>query len=433
MTVMEDFTMTDFRTFLSDRRGTVTQFLAIAMLPLMGITGLAVDYARSAQAKAEIQSALDSTVLMLTREAPKKNIAALKLLADPYFAALMSSKRPDYAFSGIAVEKTDKTVSASTSASVPTFFGGIYAWFGASGADNWAVAAASTAAYGTKKIELALVLDNTGSMASANKIVELKKASHTLLTMLQNATTAPDQVKVAIVPYTTQVRLETTYKNANWLTNSPTGTFIGGAGYTIPASRDLWDGCIADRDTGYNADTKAVSVPIAKSLYPMVGCTGGGIAKMMPLSANWSALHTRIDEMKANGMTNITLGAQWGYEMLSANAPFTEASSDANVERFMVLLTDGQNTQDRWGIYNETRQNKDTQAMCDAIVERGVADTAKKLKIKLYTVLVIDGNESLLRNCASNPSMYSKVNQASELEAVFKKIAKDIGTIHLTM
>jgi len=425
--------MNRFRTFASDRRGTVTQFLTIAMLPLMGITGLAVDYARSTQAKSEIQGALDSTALMLTREAPKKDVAALKKLADPYFAALIASKRPEYAFSGIAVQKTDKIVSVSTNAAVKTFFGGIYAWFGASNANSWTVDVASTAAYGTKKIELALVLDNTGSMASANKIVELKKASHTLLTMLQSAATAPDQVKVAVVPYTTQVRLDTTYKNANWLTTTPTGTFIGGAGYTVPASRDFWNGCIADRDTGYNADTKPVSIPVAKSLYPMVNCVGGGIARMMPLSSNFAALHTRIDEMKADGMTNITLGAQWGYEMLSANAPFTEASADSNVERFMVLLTDGQNTQDRWGIYNEARQNKDTQAMCDAIVERGLPEAAKKLKIKLYTVLVINGNESLLKNCASNPSMYSKVNQASELEAVFKKIAKDIGTIHLTM
>lgn len=425
--------MTDFRTFLSDRRGTVTQFLTIAMLPLMGITGLAVDYSRSAQARSEIQGALDSTVLMLTREAPKNDAAALKKLADPYFNALIASKRPDYAYSGLAVQKTDKTVSASTSTSVPTFFGGIYAWLGAGSANSWTVDVASTAAYGTKKIELVLVLDNTGSMASANKIVELRKASHTLLTMLQGAATAPDQVKIAVVPYTTQVRLDTTHKNANWLTNTPTGTFIGGAGYTPPANRDLWDGCIADRDTGYNADTKAVSVPVPKSLYPMVNCTGGGIAKMMPLSSDFTALHARIDEMKANGMTNITLGAQWGFEMLSANAPFTEASAAPNVERFMVLLTDGQNTQDRWGIYDETRQNKDTQAMCDAIVERGVAESAKKLKIKLYTVLVINGNESLLKNCASSPSMYSKVNKASELEAVFKKIASDIGTIHLTM
>jgi hypothetical protein len=77
--------------------------------------------------------------------------------------------------------------------------------------------------------------------------------------------------------------------------------------------------------------------------------------------------------------------------------------------------------------------DKDTQGMCDAITERGVAETAKTLKIKLYTVLVIDGNENLLRNCASTPDMFRKVQQASELESVFKQIANEIGRVSLTM
>jgi hypothetical protein len=77
--------------------------------------------------------------------------------------------------------------------------------------------------------------------------------------------------------------------------------------------------------------------------------------------------------------------------------------------------------------------NTDTRAMCDAITERGVPEAAKVHRIKLYTVLVISGNENLLRSCATNPSMYIKVNQASQLEAVFKKIADEIGTIRLTM
>ena len=189
---------------------------------------------------------------------------------------------------------------------------------------------------------------------------------------------------------------------------------------------------VADRDTGYNAAANPVSVPVVKSLYPMMNCVDG-LTQAMPLTSNWSNLHARIDTMNASGMTNITLGAQWGYEMLSNNAPFTQASTADNVERFMILLTDGQNTQDRWGAYDETRMNKDTKAMCDAITERGVAESAKKLKITLYTVLVIDGNEPLLKSCASSPDKYSKVNKASELEAVFKKIAEDIGQIRLTM
>ena len=238
------------------------------------------------------------------------------------------------------------------------------------------------------------------------------------------------QIKVALVPYTTRINLGTSYKDQTWLTNQPTGSFI--ATYKIPANRNAWQGCVADRDTGFNASANPVSPGVVKSLYPMVNCTDG-VAQAMPLSADWKALNARVDQMKASGNTNITLGAQWGYEMLSAAQPFTEASGAPNVERFMILLTDGMNTQDRWGVGDETRMNKDTKAMCDAITERGVPEAAKKLKITLYTILVIDGNEPLLKSCASSPEKYIKVSKASELDAVFKRIADEIGQIRLSM
>jgi uncharacterized protein YegL len=333
----------------------------------------------------------------------------------------------------IAITKGDKLVSAKVVGTVSTFVAGIF------GVPKWDIVVDGTSAYGGRKLEIVLVLDNTGSMQQSSKIGELKKASHALIDMMKAASQSTDQVKVSIVPYTTRVNLGTTYKNETWLTNTPTGTFeINGANYAVPATRDLWQGCVADRDKGYNNGVKPVGA-LDQSKYPMVNCADG-IAKAIPLTDNWTALKAGVDAMKASGWTNITLGAQWGYEMLSKNAPFSEASGAADTERFMILLTDGNNTVDRWTKAGtegwgstETEMNKDTRAICDAITERGVPEASKQLKIKLYTILVIAGNEPLLKNCASSPSMYFKVNQANQLESVFKKIAEDIGTVRLTM
>lgn len=414
-----------FKTFLSDTRGSFSYIFALSFIPIIAFVGPSVDYARALQAKVILQSAIDSTVVMLAKEAPKNDAAKLKKLAEPYFAALMG-QHAGISPAGLSVTRTDRIVGLSVDGTVKTHFAGIF------GFPAYTIAAVTEAAYGNKSIELVMVLDNTGSMASANKIQELKKASHSLLTILEKSAVKADQVKVALVPYTTRVNLGQTHKDATWLTNTPTGTFKPGLGYTILASRTAWQGCVADRDTGYSNSINPVSIPVVKSLYPMTNCADG-VAPVMPLTANFSNLHKRIDEMNASGMTNITLGAQWGYEMLSGNAPFSEASGGDNVERIMILLTDGNNTQDRWGAWEESRMNKDTKAMCDAIVERGVAESARKLKIRLYTVLVIDGNEPLLKSCASSPSMFTKVNKASELEGVFKKIAEEIGQIRLTM
>ena len=415
--------MRQFASFRKNTKGSVSYIVVMSLIPLLGSVGLAVDYSRASQAKAVLQGALDSTALMLAKEAAKKTEAQLQAMGETYFAALMG-KEPEIARGALSVKKSDKTVTLATSGNVVTHFAHMFSW------SNWDIAVKAASAYGSKKMEIALVLDNTGSMQSSNKIGELKKATHALLNILEQAANTPDQIKIAMVPYTTRVNLGTAYKNENWLTNTPTGSFI--SDYVRPANRNAWQGCVADREAPYNRNGAATNISNAASLYPMVNCTDG-VAESQLLTSNFNTLRARTNAMHANGMTNITLGAQWGYEMLTNNAPFSEASTGSDVERFMILLTDGQNTQDRFGVWDENRMNGDTQAMCDTIVERGVPDASKKMKIKLYTILVIDGNPTLLRNCASDPSMFFKVNQASQLESVFKKIADDIGTIRLTM
>ncbi len=71
--------------------------------------------------------------------------------------------------------------------------------------------------WGVKKLELALALDVTGSMASNNKMTELKKAAKSLLTTLKNAAKKDGDVKVAIVPFAVVVNVGNTNVNATWL------------------------------------------------------------------------------------------------------------------------------------------------------------------------------------------------------------------------
>jgi hypothetical protein len=47
-------------------------------------------------------------------------------------------------------------------------------------------------------------------------------------------------------------------------------------------------------------------------------------------------------------------------------------------------------------------------------------------------VRVIDGNATLLKNCASKPSMYYDVDQASQLNVVFSSIAQTLANLRLS-
>ena len=88
----------------------------------------------------------------------------------------------------------------------------------------------------------------------------------------------------------------------------------------------------------------------------------------------------------------------------------------------MVVLTDGDNTQNRF--------TSDSDAI-DARA-RKACDQVKRAGVKVHTVRVIEGNAKLLRDCATNPSeTYHEVRNASELGPVFRKIANDIAGIRL--
>jgi hypothetical protein len=108
---------------------------------------------------------------------------------------------------------------------------------------------------------------------------------------------------------------------------------------------------------------------------------------------------------------------------LTSTSPLTEGASKgtANLTKFIILLTDGDNTQNRWTT---------TQSQIDARTELACANV-KADGIRLYTVRVIDGNADLLRNCATSPSMYYDVQNAAELSSVFNTIGAEIASLHL--
>ena len=126
--------------------------------------------------------------------------------------------------------------------------------------------------------------------------------------------------------------------------------------------------------------------------------------------------------MKAGGTTNVTIGMAWGWHALTTGAPLTEGKAAAkDLDKVLVLLTDGDNTENRWGT-NPSEIDKRTQAVCANI---------KKDNIKVYTVRVIEGNQALLRGCASGDTNYFEVTQASQLNAVFKSIATSLATLRI--
>lgn len=200
------------REFSLARAGNVAITFAIAVIPIIAGVGFAVDYSRANSVKTAMQAALDSTALMISKEAATDTSAQLQANALKYFTALFTAGDA----SNVSISATYTTsggmqVVVNGSASVPTSFLGLL------GYNNITVGTSSTVKWGSSRLRVALVLDNTGSMADSGKITALKTATNNLLTQLQNAATTNGDVYVSIIPFVKDVNIGASNYSANYL------------------------------------------------------------------------------------------------------------------------------------------------------------------------------------------------------------------------
>ncbi|HEV2630605.1 MAG TPA: TadE/TadG family type IV pilus assembly protein [Pseudolabrys sp.] len=203
------------RDFSVARSGNVAIIFAIATLPLAGFVGAAIDYSRANAVKAAMQTALDSTALMLSKEATTDTSDQLQTNATKYFNANFSSvgiKASSVTITPVYSTDTPSQITVNGAVAVPTSFVGIL------GVKFINLNETSTAAWGSTRLRVALVLDNTGSMADAGKMTALKSATSSLLDQLKSAASVNGDVYVSIVPFVKDVSVGACgAKCATWL------------------------------------------------------------------------------------------------------------------------------------------------------------------------------------------------------------------------
>ncbi|MDY8108962.1 VWA domain-containing protein [Fulvimarina sp. 2208YS6-2-32] len=187
--------------------------------------------------------------------------------------------------------------------------------------------------------------------------------------------------------------------------------------YDQPSKQD----CVIDRDQPFDTTNDAPDRKGRK--YPTSRCDVAEIGEVRPLNANLDLVLNQVQALTANGATNLTIGVQWGMEALSSTSPLTgrRAESDA----FMVILSDGMNTRNRWHQGNTSAINERTIAACRHA--RGLNPP-----ISIYAVNLVEGDPAVLTQCASKPEQYFSVTTASELRGVFADIAGRIKGVRLT-
>jgi Flp pilus assembly protein TadG len=532
--------------FSGANQGNIAVLFAIAAVPVLTFVGAAIDYTRANSARTAMQGALDSTALMLAKDLGDNTITTSQITqkAQDYFLALYTNT--DAKQVGVTASYTQNTGAGSNivlsgSGNVNTDFLRI------AGFPSTNFNTSSTSTWGNTRMRVAMVLDNTGSMASNGKMPALQKAASDMIDTLSGFNKTAGDVYISIVPFSKDVNVGTANVGASWInwtnweaeppflvgnksnsfknavggSNCPftsanqgftcmdrpatmsgatgvskipsTGTYAGyicpsvdggqklpgqtaiyyngcyttvtgssatcgsntactctgtgpstichlwrgdGTPATVAAApaHSTWTGCINDRDQSYdttNVDPGSASSATPSKLFYAEQWADCLPATVTPMSNQWQTLKDQINAMTPSGNTNQAVGLAWGWQSLSTtNAPIAAPAKDANsvYKDYVVLLSDGLNTQDRW---STTQSDIDAR---QALLCQNIKDD-KTNPVMVFTIQVNIGNKDaksqVLQDCATagNFQMITKSTQTSD---AFKNVLTQISKLRVS-
>lgn len=423
-----------------DNRGSVALLFGLSAIVLMIFVGLAVDTARYQNLASRMQQALDGA-----------SLAAAKMLADPdisngeiqeraeaYFTAAVQSfgvKPKSISPLTVTIDRAAASVQVKGKIEVPAYFGGF------TGLPSLRVLnQESKVVYDITNIELAMVLDITGSMNTKGKLNDLKTAAKDVIDMLFDGALSDSNIRIALAPYAAAVNAGSL---ANVVSVLPTSTSCyKPCWYCNQVCTDttgaLSDTCVLER-TGGSAYTDAAPSGAAKlpnvsslaSIPPGYACPEPNVVPLADRTHR-DDLKNAIDSYSADGMTAGHIGTAWGMYLLSPNwASVFPAESepkpyDKSAQKTMIVMTDGE--------FNTAYTGVGDQAAESYAYFDNLCATAKANGINIYTVgFDLNSADALahLESCASAPSQFYDAKTGAQLKDAFKDIANKLGNLRV--
>jgi Flp pilus assembly protein TadG len=377
----------------SDQRGAVLIKFTIALLPLLTVVGVALDVSRIMLVKQTLTNAVDAAGIAVGRH-PELDAEDATALAKSFVEANFAAKAVGE-LQAVTLAATDKQVDVTATARVQM------ALLQVLGYNSIDITVSSMVLRQLHKIELVMVLDNSGSMAGS-RMTALQSSAKTLTNALFGAETTSKFVKIGLVPFTAAVNVGAYNIAAGWVDSTGLSS-LHKEDIDVPLGKTLldlfsgmstsWRGCVRARTSGYDlTDEPPDSAAPATLFVPYfapdgpssdyannylvdsstpgtlpekqrnwtkyIGATpwtGGNppigpnyncpAAQILPLTNVKATITSAIDSMVASGSTVIPEGIGWGWRVLSPTPPFTEGAlySDPDTLRFLIILTDGEN------------------------------------------------------------------------------------------
>ncbi len=455
------------RSFYDNRDGGFAIITAVIATMLAITIGFAINVTQIFQVRSNLSNALDSAITSTARDITTGTIQ-LKDARASVEAFLKANGDPEGALGTalvldeLIIDQTAKTVSATAYIDAKLFFPVL------SIGKVSRVGAASASVYSDRLVEVAMMLDITGSMKKSgkvDKIGDLQKAASTAVeSLLKNENPKNPRVRVAIVPYSEAV-------NTGKLSGSVFVETAGGSDLPPPidaalpvAAEPAPDTCATerkDRDgaADFSSDgpdtertTKKGKIYLAR-VNRDDRVTFCPKAELVPLTADKQKLIDAIKAFKADGYTAGAIAAQWGYYMLSpkwrsaiSDAGLGSGPADHNakkVNKVAILMTDGQFNTAFAGVSSNihsqgTKSRSYAESICANMKKDGIAvfTIGFDLDSKDMSKTERDQAKGVLKTCSSPDTSatkhYFEASTGPELEDAFNEIIANIEGLVLT-
>lgn len=427
--------------FGRDNNGSISILFGVSCIVLFGIIGLAVDTSRYYNYSSRLQVALDAAALAGARLLPDEALSDSDItdVIVSNFAASMSitgvrakALKPPT----VKIDRNSNSIEVTSAAQLGAILAPIV---GADGDVD--MERTSKVVFDTKKVELAMVLDITGSMGANNKLAEMKAAAKDVVDELYNSSVSENGVRIALAPYSASVNAGALAPKVANLSQSTSCDWSNHRWRCRDGSGANQDTCVIERQ-GPDAATDAA--PIGSNKLPNVTtlpygnyvCPGATVLGLQGRGQR-DEVKASIDSYAASGATAGHIGSAWGWYLLSPewasvlndNAPADYDDKDVN--KHVIIMSDGEfNTSYLSGGNTPPGTQSDEsygqfRALCDGMKAKGIT---------VYTVgfdLNNDRALSEMQSCASGQSNFFDAKTGAQLKQSFHAIAKKLNTLRV--
>lgn len=435
------------KAYLGDVRGATAVLFAVAIPVIVAAVGMAVDLSQAYLVKTRLSHALDAAALASAASASSE--AAINAKLQDFFHANYPPEKIGMTYDIQATLIGDE-ITVTAKADYLTSFLKVL------GIDTINVSAKTIVQREVKGVEVAMVLDVTGSMSDNNNIGTLRTAATNFVNIMFER--ADDRfVRIGLVPFATSVNV-----GPYGLGKNPDGTTYGdgssfvrnrhGLTYTSSTTSTQWMGCILEGS--YPTDVQDRTGPWEMYRYcrrinddvavceldsrgrpranPNKICPASPV---VPLTNNQPKLLTAISGLQANGNTQGNTGMVWGYRLISPEYPFTEGSAwDSEFWRkAVIVMTDGANTINTTYSGYGLNSTLSTSDLNNRFAE--ICETLKDKDVIVYTIIFTSGipqaTKDLFRNCATDDTKYFYAPSQTDLIETFETIGRELSNLHI--